>query len=184
MDPNEMAVKEINQYYVRRGGRSPLIKNYANTGDFAARMRKAMAAATAQTPQDVSDLRKDTSGVQEGASGTQGGSSVSGEDAGQTGKDFCCDTCLKTSQLTMQLWRSLYLRSALGGFSAGTGSLANLVTGTGSLGNLAAGAGSLTNLIAGTGALGNLNAGADALANLIAGTGSLAHRTGGEDALT
>lgn len=184
MDSNEMAVKEINQYYVRRGGRSPLIKNYANTGDFAARMKKTMAAgrtaATAQTPQDVSDLQKDATGVQKG---------TSGEDAGQADKDFCCDTCLQTSQLTMQLWRNLYLRSALGGYSAGAGSLANLVTGTGSPGSLSLGAGTLASLASETGALTNLiagsslgslslgtglNVGAGALANLIAGANTAA----------
>ena len=174
MDSNEMAVKEINQYYVRRGGRSPLIKNYANTGDFAARMKKTMAAgrtaATAQTPQDVSDLQKDATGVQKG---------TSGEDAGRADKDFCCDTCLQTSQLTMQLWRNLYLRSALGGYSAGAGSLANLVTGTGSTGSLSLGAGALASLASETGALTNLIADANTAAGSRAAARSAAYPAAG-----
>lgn len=113
MYTSEMAVKEINQYYVRRGGRTPAIKNYANIGSFADQMKKAMASGRIAEPVQT---QKSTSVSQEEKASSK-------EDTKQTDKDYCCDTCRKTSQLTMQLWRSLYLSNGLGSFSTGTGAL-------------------------------------------------------------
>lgn len=113
MYTSEMAVKEINQYYARRGSRAPSIKNFANIGGFADQMKRAMASgAVTRTEQ----TQKNTSVSQEA-------SSASKEDAKQKDKDFCCDTCLETSQLAMQLWRRLYLQNGLGSFSTGAGAL-------------------------------------------------------------
>ena len=118
---NEMAIKEINQYYARRGGRTTSIKNYANVGSFADQMKRAMASgqitATAQTQKKASVAQDETSAANKETSSAT-------EDTKLTDKDYCCDTCRQTSQLTMQLWRSLYLQSGLGSFSTGAGALA------------------------------------------------------------
>ena len=120
MYTNEMAIKEVNQYYARRGGRTTSIKNYANVGSFADQMKRAIASgqitAPTQTQKPLTMAKEDTSSVNQETSAAT-------EDTKQTDKNYCCDTCRQTSQLTMQLWRSLYLQSGLGIFSTGAGAL-------------------------------------------------------------
>lgn len=120
MYANEIAVKEINQYYARRGGRTTSIKNYANVGSFADQMKRAMAFG--QIPSPIQTQKK-ASAAQEETSTANKETSASKEDTKQTDKNYCCDACRQTSQLTMQLWRNLYLQNGLGSFSTGAGAL-------------------------------------------------------------
>ena len=108
---NEAMVKEVNQYYARRGGKRAVnFTSFANYIQKAA-FRNSAAAKTAEQPEANAD--KLSADRTKESSPSQSGNSTS-----------CCEQCRLTSQLMVQMMsRSLYSQSGLGYSPAGTGAL-------------------------------------------------------------
>ncbi|MCI8288117.1 MAG: hypothetical protein HFH89_10750 [Lachnospiraceae bacterium] len=121
---NEAMVKEVNQYYTRRGG-----KRAVNATNFANYMQKAsFRNASASKAAEQPDTPQPAERTKESAQ-SQSGNGIS-----------CCEQCRLTSQLMVQMIsRSLYSQSGLGYSPSAAGALStyrnmmNLFGGNGSL---------------------------------------------------
>lgn len=108
---SEAIVKEVNQYYARRGGRRAV-----NTATFANFMQKASLSETRAAKSTEQAESESEAHNTEKSAGTSPFRSKSA--------DTCCEQCRLTSQLMVQLMsRSLYSQSGLGYTPVGTGAL-------------------------------------------------------------
>lgn len=108
---SEAIVKEVNQYYARRGGRRSV-----NTTTFSNFLRNASLSETrAAKSTERAEAESEVQNTEKSAGASPSRSKST---------DTCCEQCRLTGQLMLQLMsRSLYSQSGLGYTPVGTGAL-------------------------------------------------------------
>lgn len=108
---SEAIVKEVNQYYARRGGRRSV-----NTTTFSNFLRNASLSETrAAKSTERAEAETEAQNTEKSAEASPSRSKNA---------DTCCEQCRLTGQLMLQLMsRSLYSQSGLGYTPVGTGAL-------------------------------------------------------------